>query len=438
MRWQVQPLDKVAGTLQPPGDKSISHRAVMFAALANGTSVISDPLMGADNLATVTAFGQLGVSIDVQDHQWRVQGVGKQGLKQPLEPLDMGNSGTAMRLMAGLLAGQKFTSRLIGDASLSRRPMRRILTPLHQMGADITATAVDTAPLTIRPAASLQGITYRPEVASAQVKSCVLLAGLYAAGETSVEEPGPSRDHTERMLPAFGVDVQVQGRSVSIQAPFEIRPHDVQVPGDISSAAFWVALGLLHAQQPFTLENVGVNPTRTGFLDIVQRMGGDVVLENTRQVAGEPVADIVVRKSRLQHVEVDGDDVVRAIDEFPVLFALGCFAKGGFTVRNAQELRHKETDRIAVMCQALNALGVETEAFLDGAHIQQCQTFKNAVVDACDDHRCAMALAILGSTLEQPLTIDACAAVATSYPGFVAHAGALGWTIEEQPCPQAA
>lgn len=431
MDFHVSPGGQIAGQCRVPGDKSISHRAVMLAALAQGESRFEGFLAGADTLATAAAFRAMGVRIDGPDEgRVTVQGVGLHGLRAPAGPLDMGNAGTGMRLLAGLLAGQRFGVTLIGDESLSRRPMRRVIAPLRQMGADIAAAEGDTPPLVLRPTAQLRGIDYVLPMASAQVKSCLLLAGLYAQGRTCVTEPAPTRDHTERMLAAFGRPLQRDGARVCIDGgDMPLRATSFAIPGDISSAAFPLVAALIAESGEALIENVGVNPTRTGILDILRAMGADIALLNPREAGAEPVADLRVRASALRGIVVPTELVPLAIDEFPAIAVAAACAQGETLITGAQELRVKESDRIAAIANGLTALGIAVEALPDGLRIQGGQ-FHGGVVDSHGDHRIAMAFSLAALRADGPVRIRDCVNVGTSFPGYVELMRGLGLAIE--------
>lgn len=379
-------------------------------------------LRGADNLATLAAFEALGIAVDDKGDTVTIHGG---PLQAPAAELDLGNSGTAMRLMAGVLAGQPFDSVLTGDASLTSRPMGRIIQPLQQMGAIIDSAEQGRAPLRIRGRA-LHGVEYPSPIASAQIKSAVLLAGLRASGPVTVTEPHRSRDHSERMLAAFGADISVDGLSVTLKANASLHGQEVVVPGDISSAAFFIGYGLL-GQTTVEIVGVGMNPTRTGIIDILHRMGANIEVRNHCEQAGEPIADLIVQPTQLRGVDISGDDVVRAIDEFPLVFCLAARAQGRTTIKGAEELRVKESDRIAVMAEALKTLGVDIDERPDGAIIAGGSPLVGGRrVDAAGDHRCAMALTVLAASSQIELTIDGCHNVDTSYPQFVRHAASVG------------
>ena len=423
------------GSLRVPGDKSISHRSVMLGAIAQGTTEVSGFLEGADALSTMHAFRALGVGIE-GPHQGslRIAGVGLHGLHGADTALDCGNAGTAMRLMMGLLAGQRFPSTLVGDASLSRRPMRRVAEPLSRMGAQVH-TQDGYPPIRITPGAGLHGIDFALPVASAQVKSAVLLAGLYAQGTTRVTEAAPTRDHTERMLGGFGVKVQIPGASRSLSGGQALHACAIEVPADISSAAFFLVAASIIPGSDLVLEHVGINPTRTGVISILQRMGANIVLENPREVGGEPVADLRVRAADLQGIEVPRDLVALAIDEFPVLFVAACCARGRTVVHGAEELRVKESDRIAAMEAGLLACGARVQASEDGMTIDGDPDlrFTGAQIDARGDHRIAMAFTVAAQRATAPILILDTKNVATSFPNFVGLAQACGMQVAGLP-----
>lgn len=415
----IKPVLSIQGCVTVPGDKSISHRSIMLGALARGTTTITNFLRGEDNFSTMRAFRNMGVPIDDDGTTVRVQGVGLHGLQEPGDLLDCGNSGTTIRLMTGLLAGQQFFSVLTGDQYLRKRPMKRVSDPLRQMGAQIAGRAGGTlAPLAIT-GSRLSGITYESKIASAQVKSALMFAGLYAYGETRVTEPSRSRDHSERMFHFFGADIAVDATSVLVRSGRELQGQELVIPGDISSAAFFMVAALLVPGSELLIQNVGVNPTRTGVLDILQAMGGDIVLLNQREVSGEPVADLQVRSSRLKGIEIGGDLVPRAIDEFPAICVAAALAEGTTVIRDARELRVKETDRIAAMATNLRSIGSglieETD---DGMTIQGIEQLKGGMVASFGDHRIAMSLAVAALSCSSEVAIDDVSCVATSFPGF--------------------
>lgn len=427
----VRPSAHVEGQIAVPGDKSVSHRALMLGAIADGTSHVSGFLPGEDCLATMAAVRAMGIEVTQHDATTiEVAGRGMRGLRAPAKPLDMGNSGTAMRLFMGLLAAQPFATELYGDESLTRRPMERVAAPLRRMGADISTTG-GTPPVVIAGGGALTGIDFDMPVASAQVKSAVLLAGLYAAGETTVREPAVTRDHTERMLARLGYPVRRSGSSVTIAGGGRLVAGPIAVPGDLSSAAFPVLAGCLARSGELVIERVGLNPTRTGILRILELMRADVAVERNPDSAGEPVGRLVVRPSRLRGVEIPAELVPLAIDEFPVIFVAAALAEGETVVRGAAELRHKETDRIRVMAEGLRALGVQVEELPDGARIQGGGAIRGGTVDSAGDHRVAMAFAVAGARASGPVTILDTANVATSFPGFASLARSIGLDVTD-------
>jgi 3-phosphoshikimate 1-carboxyvinyltransferase len=424
---------RLAGELTVPGDKSISHRALMLGGIATGDTSVSGFLAGQDCLATARALEALGVAIErPQDTQVVVHGVGGRGLAAPRADLDLGNAGTAMRLFAGLLAPQSFDTTLIGDASLMRRPMQRVVAPLEMMGARIR-THDGRPPLEIRGTPHLRAIHYSLPVASAQVKSALLLAALKASGRTRITEPAPSRDHTERMLGAFGVQVLHEGRSISLDGGQTLRATQVDVPADFSSAAFFLVAGCLAAERGLLLKNVGVNPTRTGLLELLKRMGADIRL-HPRTAAGaphaEPVADIEVHKSALRGITVPEALVPLAIDELPVFFIAAACANGETLVRGALELRVKESDRLEAMATGLASLGVEHQLLPDGLWIRGAESLSGGTIDSRGDHRIAMAFAVAALRARAAIEILDVANVATSFPGFVESARSVGLAVE--------
>jgi 3-phosphoshikimate 1-carboxyvinyltransferase len=429
MEFNLLPGGTVSGEARVPGDKSISHRSVMLGALAEGPTRVSGFLEGEDALATVAAFRAMGVVIDgPDDGRVRIEGVGLRGLRAPQGALDCGNSGTSMRLLCGLLAGQSFDCELTGDDSLRRRPMGRVIEPLSRMGADIAAADAGTPPLRIRGGRPLHGIHYDLPMASAQVKSAVLLAGLYSAGRTSVSEPAPTRDHTERMLRGFGYEVTGGQGVIALQGGGRLRGTDIDVPADISSAAFFLVAASIAPGSDLLLTHVGVNPTRTGVLNILRIMGADITLRNQREVGGEPVADIRVRHAPLRGIDIPADQVPLAIDEFPVLFIAAACAEGRTVLRGAAELRVKESDRIAAMAEGLSTLGVRNEVLEDGIVIEG-GTLGGGVIHTYNDHRIAMAFAVAALRAEREIRVLDCDHVATSFPGFDATARGLGLQI---------
>jgi 3-phosphoshikimate 1-carboxyvinyltransferase len=426
----VAPGGALRGRIRVPGDKSISHRAVMFGALADGVTEIRDCLLGEDVRATMAAFRALGVRIEELDagRLIRVHGAGGAGLRTPDGVLDLGNSGTSIRLLTGILAGAGIPATLTGDDSLRRRPMRRVTEPLTRMGARIATTGNGTPPLTIAAGAPLSGIEFTMQVASAQVKSAVLLAGLFAAGRTCVEEPAPTRDHTERMLRGFGVTVDVAGRRVCIEGGQRLRATAITVPADLSSAAFFIVGASIAPGSDVLLENVGVNPTRTGVLEILERMGADIERLDERDVGGEPVADLRVRHAPLRGIDVPPDLVPLAIDEFPILFVAAACAAGVTRVRGADELRHKESDRIATMADGLAAAGVRLQTFDDGIEIHG-GPLAGTTVNSHGDHRIAMSFAMAALRAASPMRITGASTIATSFPDFTALARTAGLAL---------
>jgi len=419
------PGRRVSGEIRVPGDKSISHRAAMLGAVASGITEIDGFLDGEDCAATLAALASMGVRIErPAATQVVMHGAGLRGLRAPSAALDLGNSGTAMRLLAGLLCGQGFDSTLIGDASLMRRPMERVAAPLRRMGANVR-TSNGRPPLVIAGNRPLRGCAHHLDLPSAQVKSAILLAGLYAHGRTAVSEPQPSRDHTERMLAAFGVPVSRDDATVAIEGPATLTATRVDVPGDFSSAAFFIVAGLIAGAAPLLIRGVGINPTRTGLLNILRLMGADIRVRNAASRAGEPVADIEVMPGELRGVVVPHELVAGAIDEFPVLFAAAAVAAGETLVTGAAELRVKESDRIAVMAEGLAALGIPVETLPDGVRIRGGPV-RGGVVESRGDHRVAMSFAVLAARASTPVLIRNVQNVATSFPGFAATARAAG------------
>ncbi|MEX2469711.1 MAG: bifunctional prephenate dehydrogenase/3-phosphoshikimate 1-carboxyvinyltransferase [Pseudohongiellaceae bacterium] len=428
LSYEVSPGGEVSGSIRVPGDKSISHRTVIFGALADGVSEISGFLQGEDALNTVAAFREMGVTISgPEDGRMTIYGVGLNGLQAPRKPLYMGNSGTAMRLMAGLLAAQPFASELAGDESLSKRPMNRVAEPLRAMGAQIETGPGGTPPLLLQ-GASLHGIKYTMPVASAQVKSCLLLAGLYADGETEVTEPAPTRDHTERMLQGFGYPLRRSGATVAISAGHRLTAARVDVPADISSAAFFLVAASITPGASLRLEHVGVNPTRIGVINILRAMGAAIEIENEREAGGEPVADLLVRAAPLKGIVIPAEQIPLAIDEFPVLFVAAACAEGDTVLRGAEELRVKESDRLEAMATGLTTLGIDVESYADGIRISGGQ-LGGGEIDSRGDHRIAMAFTVAGLRANDTIIVRDCANVATSFPGFVELACRAGMRI---------
>ncbi len=435
--FTVQPGGHLAGEARVPGDKSISHRSIMLASLAEGVTEVSGFLEGEDSLATLQAFRDMGVCIDgPKNGRVTIHGVGLHGLKPPAGPLYVGNSGTSMRLLAGLLSGQGFDVHLTGDASLSGRPMRRVTDPLALMGAVIGTTENGTAPLDICGDQPLYGIDFEMPVASAQVKSALLLAGLYARGRTCVTEPAPTRDHTERMLAGFGYPLERDGATACVMGGGKLTATPVEVPADISSAAFFMVGASISEGSDLILRHVGINPTRIGVINLLRAMGGDLSLSNEREVGGEPVADIRVRAAKLKGIRIDEAQVPLAIDEFPALFVAAACAEGETVLTGAHELRVKESDRIQVMADGLQALGVDARPTEDGIVIQgrarEVEPIGSGRVSSHGDHRIAMAFAMAALRAGGPIVIDDCANVNTSFPDFVGLAGQCGLDIRAE------
>jgi 3-phosphoshikimate 1-carboxyvinyltransferase len=415
----IAPTDSLRGEIVVPGDKSISHRAIMFASLAKGESRVRGLLRGEDCLSTLRAFQSMGVEvIEKGDAELIIQGRGIDGLQEPSDVVDCGNSGTTMRLMSGILAAQPFYSVLTGDQYLRKRPMGRVINPLSEMGAKILGRDGNKkAPLTI-DGGGLRPTEYHSSVASAQVKSAVLLAGMQIEGTTTVYEPHLSRDHSERMLRYFGADIESFEGGARVTGPVVLNGRDVDVPGDISSAAFFLVAGLIVPGAELLLKNVGVNPTRSGIIDILQQMGGSIELLNQRELSGEPVADLLVKSSNLKGIEISGELVPRAIDEFPVVSVAAAFADGVTTISDAKELRVKETDRIAAMCETLGKLGAQIEPLEDGMRITGGQALGGGTVNSFGDHRIAMSLAVAALRAGAEVTVEDTGCTATSFPNF--------------------
>lgn len=415
------------GELRVPGDKSISHRSVMLGALAEGRTTVTGFLDGEDCLATIAAFRAMGVPIErPRSGAVIIDGVGLHGLQAPAAPLDMGNSGTAMRLLCGVLAGQSFDSTLIGDNSLSRRPMRRVTEPLARMGARIEATGNGTPPLRISGGQMLQGQRHNLTVASAQVKSALLLAGLWSEGETCVTEPAPTRDHTERMLQGFGYEVRRSDRTACVTGGGRLKGTEVDIPADISSAAFFLVGASIAQGSDLLLRHVGMNPTRTGVIDILRLMGAKIEIVDRREIGGEPVADLHVRWSPLRGIRIPPELVPLAIDEFPALFVAAACAEGETVLTGAEELRVKESDRIQVMADGLSVLGVQCQVQPDGLRIQGRAGLDGAEIQSHGDHRIAMAFAVAALRANDPVIIHDCDNVATSFPNFAELARGTG------------
>lgn len=430
----VSPVQKISGKLRVPGDKSMSHRSIMLGSLAEGITEVEGFLEGEDSLATLQAFRDMGVVIEgPNEGKVIIHGVGLNGLKPSSSPLYVGNSGTSMRLLAGLLAAQPFDSTLTGDESLSKRPMKRVIDPVEQMGGKIESSQGQRPPLEIKGTQSLQGIDYELPMASAQVKSCVLLAGLYAKGKTSVTEPAPTRDHTERMLRGFGYEVSTQGSKATLESGGTLKACKVDVPADISSAAFFMVAASIAQDADLLLEHVGINPTRIGVINILRLMGANIEVMNEREAGGEPVADIRIQSAPLKGIRIPEDQVPLAIDEFPALFIAASCAEGETVLTGAQELRVKESDRIQVMVDGLTTLGVDAKATEDGCVIQglgQKGRFNGGEINSVGDHRIAMSFAVASLRTNSPIVIQDCANVATSFPGFVELANSVGFAVE--------
>lgn len=427
--YTVQPGGKLTGRARMPGDKSISHRSIMLGALAEGITDVTGFLEAEDCLCTMAAFRAMGVHIDGPE-QGRVviQGVGLHGLKAPQKALYLGNSGTSMRLLSGLLSGQVFDIDMTGDASLSKRPMKRVTQPLRLMGADLTTTPTGTPPMHIKGGRNLRGMNYTMPMASAQVKSSLLLAGLYANGKTCITEPAPTRDHTERMLQGFGYAVERHNSTVCVEGGGMLRGTKIDVPADISSAAFFMVGASIATGSDLTLEHVGINPTRIGVINILRAMGADITLQKEQVVGGEPVADIRVRAAPLRGIAIPADQVPLAIDEFPVLFIAAACAQGTTILTGAEELRIKESDRIQSMAEGLLKLGIDAKPTSDGMIIQGGK-LTGGVVNSFGDHRIAMAFSIAALRSSAAIVVHDCANVTTSFPSFVSLARSVGLDV---------
>lgn len=411
-------INALRGEVTIPGDKSISHRAVMLGAISEGTTRITNFLRGADCLSTIACFRKMGIDIEESPDQILVHGKGLHGLQAPADILDAGNSGTTTRLISGILAGQSFESTLTGDASIQKRPMKRIITPLTMMGADVESLSGDgCAPLRIR-GSHLKGIDYHSPVASAQVKSCILLAGLYADSVTSVTEPYVSRDHSERMLSSFGAALKTDGCTVSIQPEPRLMGQEVAVPGDISSAAYFIAAALLVPGSELLIKNVGINPTRDGILRICRRMGADITILNRREHGREPVADLLVKHSPLTGTVIEGAVIPTLIDELPILAVMAAFAEGSTVIRDAQELKVKESNRLDILVHHLSAMGADITGTEDGMVINGGRPLHGAVLESHLDHRIAMSFAVAGIAAQGETEILQADCVDISYPGF--------------------
>ncbi len=417
------------GEITVPGDKSISHRSIMLASIAQGTSHVTGFLEGEDCLATMNAFQQMGVQINrVNEGELSIHGVGRAGLAQPSKTLDLGNSGTSMRLLTGLLAGQSIQTELVGDGSLMKRPMRRVCDPLSLMAANVSTSEDGTPPVLIQPVDQLQAISYELPVASAQVKSAILLAGLYAQGTTTVIESKITRDHTERMLASFNYPLEVKDGRISVEGGNQLQATELQVPADISSAAFFIVAACIADQGEITIHNVGMNPTRTGVIDILQQMNANIEVHNRAMMGGEPTASITIRTSQLRGIDVPTHLVPSAIDEFPIICIAAACAEGVTRVTNAEELRVKESDRISQVAKGLTALNIKVEEFPDGLSITGGE-FSGGTIESGHDHRVAMSFAVASLRANANIEITDCQNVATSFPGFVELANSIGLNI---------
>ena len=415
---QITRTKALKGTVTVPGDKSISHRSVMFGAISRGMTEVTNFLQGADCLSTIACFRKLGIEIENNTDSVKIYGKGLHGLTAPTEILDAGNSGTTTRLISGILAGQPFDTTITGDASIQKRPMGRIMTPLSLMGASFDSKNKNNcAPFTIH-GGNLHGIHYDSPVASAQVKSSILLAGLYADGKTSVTEPQLSRNHTELMLSGFGATIISEGTTATIEPDPILAGQKIAVPGDISSAAYFIAAGLITPGSEILIQNVGTNPTRDGILQVAKAMGSNVTMLNERTVSGEPVADLLIKSSDLKATEVGGDLIPTLIDEIPVIAVMACFAEGTTIIKDAQELKVKESDRIAVVTENLKAMGADIEATDDGMIIHGGKPLHGALIQTHMDHRIAMSFAVAGMNADGETTFSDASCVDISYPGF--------------------
>ena len=433
MHLKLSKSKNLKGHVTIPGDKSISHRSIILSSLAEGTSEISGFLKGEDCLATLNSFKKMGVKIEEQDEKISVHGVGLHGLKKPTENLYLGNSGTSMRLLAGLLSGQKFSTILTGDSSLSSRPMKRILEPLKEMGASITASA-NTAPLYIKPSNKLNGISYELPIASAQVKSCILLAGLYADSNTQVIESYLTRDHTEKMFKKFGIEIDESYKDskkiIKISPPRKLNPSTLNIPGDFSSASFFIVAGLIIPNSEITLKNVGINSSRTALIKVLIQMGANIKIKNIKDDY-EKTADIEIKTSNLKAIVLDEELIPNLIDELPILFIAASFARGKTIIRGVEELRTKESDRLEAMSNSLRVIGVESKSYSDGIDITGKSSLKSSVtIDSFGDHRIAMASSIACSMLEGENIIKNVENIQTSFPNFIETCGSLGIRAE--------
>jgi 3-phosphoshikimate 1-carboxyvinyltransferase len=421
----------VTQSVRVPGDKSISHRSMILGGIAKGITKVTGFLESADCIATMKAMQSMGVKVDKKGDKYHVHGVGKHGLKAPVDGIiDCGNSGTGMRLLSGVMAAQSFDSTITGDASLNSRPMTRITTPLSIMGAKVQATKEGTAPIKFSAVEHLKAINYQSPVASAQVKSCVLLAGLYAQGEVSLTEPKLSRDHTENMLRGFGCELLSEDLTVTMQGGQKLTATDVIVPADISSAAFFMVLACLLPNSEITFNDLCVNPSRTGVISILQLMGADIEFTNQSTNAGEQIADVVVKSSQLKGIDIPHEYIASAIDEFPILFIAAALAQGETRLTGAMELRKKESDRITAMAQGMTILGVKCHELEDGIVIQGDSTLTGGVVDSDDDHRIAMSFLIAGQFANGVIDVKNCENIMTSFPNFITICQDLGLAIK--------
>ena len=433
MHLKLSKSKNLKGQVTIPGDKSISHRSIILSSLAEGTSEISGFLKGEDCLATLDSFKKMGVKIEEEDEKISVHGVGLHGLKKPTENLYLGNSGTSMRLLAGLLSGQKFSTILTGDSSLSSRPMKRILEPLKEMGASITAST-NTAPLSIEPSNKLNGISYELPIASAQVKSCILLAGLYADSNTQVIESYLTRDHTEKMFKKFGIEIDESYKDskkiIKISPPRKLNPSTLNIPGDFSSASFFIVAGLIIPNSEITLKNVGINSSRTALIKVLTQMGANIKIKNIKDDY-EKTADIEIKTSNLKAIVLDEELIPNLIDELPILFIAASFARGKTIIRGVEELRTKESDRLEAMSNSLRVLGVESKSYSDGIDITGKSSLKSSVIiDSFGDHRIAMASSIACSMLDGENIIKNVENIQTSFPNFIETCGSLGIRAE--------
>lgn len=418
MKIKLSKAGALRGDVTAPSDKSISHRAIIMASIARGESRVRNFLRAGDTLSTVGAMRALGVAIEDDGSEMIVRGNGLHNLREPKADIDCGNSGTTMRLLSGVLAGNPFKSVLTGDDSLRKRPMARVIKPLSMMGAKISANDGNKYPPIVINGGGLKGIRYEMPIASAQVKSCLLLAGLYAEGLTVVVEPVKSRDHTERMLPAFGVELEVDGLTVRLSSGSEPSATDVDVPGDFSSAAFFIGAALIVKGSEVRVSHVGLNPLRTGLLDVLKKMGAQVAIENKRTVSGEPVGDIVARSSKLKGVDIGGETVPSMIDEFPLLCVVASVAEGTTNIRGAQELRVKESDRVKAMAEGLKSMGVDVVEHPDGLSITGTENLTGGYINSMGDHRIAMSFAVAALVADGDTVIDRAEAADISFPGF--------------------